>query len=128
MSVGSWQPDSEPTVFPEQALTAALQIQLDPFAEQAPESIQALLPFMKSTPDQWSKPLESLSDDELKQLARFFTLAEAHWAEWFAGDKNPVIWICKVLKKRGAFPDKELTQWIKQNTDNRFLPYGNALG
>ena len=40
---------------------------------------------------------------------------------------SPVIWLCRELKKRGAFPDPELIQWIKENTDNKFLPYGNLL-
>ncbi|MEJ2043732.1 MAG: hypothetical protein P8X74_10825 [Reinekea sp.] len=128
MTVGSWQPDSKPISIPTKAIQYALTQDLENFPVEAPEQLASLQPFMKSTAEQWQPMLDSLSDDELKTLCRFFTLAEATWADWYAGKQNPVIWMCKILKNRGAFPDKELTRWIKQNTKNRFLPYGNALG
>ena len=34
--------------------------------------------------------------------------------------------LVRELKRRGAYP-AELTAWIKANTDNRFLPYGNLM-
>lgn len=70
--------------------------------------------------------VENLSDEVLVDVIHFFTLAEMQLPGWEAGNKNPVIYLVKVLKDRGAF-DPELRRWIKANTDNRYLPYGSAL-
>lgn len=83
--------------------------------------------LMKRHKDDWFKVSEDLEQHTLVHLVRFFTLAEAQLAGWEAGSKSPVIWLCRELKKRGAFPDAELIAWIKDNTDNKFLPYGNLL-
>ena len=77
--------------------------------------------------DDWFNVSEELELHTLVHLVRFFTLAEAQLPGWEAGSKSPVIWLCRELKKRGAFPDPELIQWIKANSDNKFLPYGNIL-
>jgi len=83
--------------------------------------------LMKRHKDDWFKVSEELELHTLIHLVRFFTLAEAQLTGWEAGSKSPVIWLCRELKNRGAFPDSELIQWIKANTDNKFLPYGNLL-
>ena len=75
----------------------------------------------------WAQVSSELSNEQLTHLIRFFTLAEAQLSGWEAGSKSPVVWLCRELKKRGAFPDQELIQWIKANTENKFLPYGNPL-
>ena len=129
MTVGSWEPNSEKKSLPLEALRAALQWHDEQSFPEAPsDALTALQPYAKSSVADWQPAFDAFSSDELKLLCRFFTLAEANWSEWFGGDKNPVIWICKELKNRGDFPDKELTRWIKANTDNRFLPYGNVFG
>lgn len=130
MSLGTWtpaetapQPPSNDTL--KQAAT--LGQNADHFPAQTPNGLGELQSWMKQPHSQWQPVLEPLETDTLINLVRFFTLAEQRWAGWEAGDKNPAIWICKVLKPRGAFPDAELTRWIKDHTDNRFLPYGNPL-
>lgn len=130
MSLGTWTPD-ETTPQPPNNDTlnqaASLGQNADLFPTQTPKGLGELQRWMKQPRSQWQPVLESLETETLIDLVRFFTLAEQRWAGWEAGDKNPAIWICKVLKPRGAFPDAELTRWIKDNTDNRFLPYGNPL-
>jgi hypothetical protein len=129
MTVGSWEPDSPKKEISMEAVIAAVDtISLEAFPKEPSDSILSLQSYSKSTKEDWSEFSEQLTSEQLKSLCRFFTLAESHWQDWEGGDKNPVIWIVKILKKRGDFPDKELTMWIKNNTDNRFLPYGNALG
>lgn len=78
--------------------------------------------LMKLQASDW-QVAEQLSDQELEQLVRFFTLAEMQLSGWDAGKTSPVIYLVKMLKKRGAFAP-ELKKWIKANTDNRFLPNG----
>ncbi|WP_196157544.1 hypothetical protein [Reinekea sp. G2M2-21] len=129
MTVGNWEPGSEQAQIPTDVLLRALSYHDEhSFPEQPPEQLLPLQAFVKVTKSQWQPAFSELDSEQLKRLCRFFTLAEAHWSDWFGGDKNPVIWICKELKKRGEFPDKTLTAWIKENSDNRFLPYGNVLG
>ena len=91
------------------------------------DEISAHRHLMTRHKEDWFKVSEDLEQHTLIHLVRFFTLAEAQLAGWEAGSKSPVIWLCRELKKRGAFPDPELIQWIKENTDNKFLPYGNLL-
>jgi len=83
--------------------------------------------LMKQHKDEWFKVSPDLEQHNIVHLIRFFTLAEAQLPGWEAGSKSPVIWLCRELKSRGAFPDAELIAWIKDNTDNKFLPYGNIL-
>ncbi len=129
MAIGNWEPEAPKTKLTVNMLTPALSLtDPDSFPAEAPAAINALKPFANSFALQWEDVLAQLSDEQLISLIRFFTLAESQWSDWHGGDRNPVIWLCKALKKRGLFPDKELTAWIKNNSDNRFLPYGNALG
>lgn len=129
MTVGSWEPSSSRKSIPLDALKHALAFTDEhSFPSEPPEQLLSLQTFVKVSQASWQDILSSFTSEQLKQLCRFFTLAEKNWSDWFGGDKNPVIWFCKELKLRGDFPDKDLTMWIKQNTDNRFLPYGNVLG
>lgn len=86
------------------------------------QEITAGAALMKLQADAWQAATD-LKDDELEALIRFFTLAEMQLPGWDAGKTSPVIYLVKILKKRGAF-SSELKQWIKTNTDNRFLPNG----
>ena len=128
MTIGSWEP-AAPS-FPDQALLLQATEFTEPeqFTAEPIEALQPLKSQMQMSQAHWQTTLESLKTDQLIALCRFFTLAEANWSDWFGGDRNPVIWICRELKTRGAFPDRNLTSWIKKHSENRFLPYGNVLG
>lgn len=91
------------------------------------DEISDYRPLMKQHKEEWFKVSADLEQHTIVHLIRFFTLAEAQLSGWEAGSKSPVIWLCRELKSRGAFPDAELIAWIKDNTDNKFLPYGNIL-
>ena len=67
-----------------------------------------------------------LSDNVITDLIQFFTLAEMAYTEWRSGKKSPVVYLVKILKSRGVF-GVELRKWIKDNSDNRYLPYGSVL-
>ena len=70
--------------------------------------------------------VNSFPDDVIIDLIKFFTLAEMTYSEWKAGNKSPVIYLVKILKGRAVFCN-ELRKWIKNNSDNRYLPYGSVL-
>lgn len=74
----------------------------------------------------WAAAARELPDDQLVALVRLFTRAEAEFSGWEAGDASPVIPLVAELKARGRY-DSELTAWIKSNSRNRFLPYGNLM-
>ncbi len=74
----------------------------------------------------WAAVAEPLSSAELEDLIRLFTLAEGTLPGWQAEARSPVIPLARVLRTRNAFPEP-LAAWIKDNTDNRFLPYGSLM-
>ena len=82
---------------------------------------------MKLSAHDWQDVLTPLAEDALLQLVRFFTLIEQQLPHWHGGDKSPVIWISRLLKKRGTPLSRETVLWIKANSDNRFLPNGPVL-
>jgi hypothetical protein len=43
---------------------------------------------------------------------------------WRAEERSPVIWLTKILRQKGGKIDKDLLQWIKTESDNKFLPNG----
>jgi hypothetical protein len=69
---------------------------------------------------------EQLRTEDIIALIRFFTLVEMQVSGWDSGKRSPVIPLVKVLKGRDSF-DRELRQWIRASTSNRYLPNGSAL-
>lgn len=88
--------------------------------------------FIKDNADLMQQTQESFDivnrfpDDVIIDLIKFFTLAEMAYSGWKAGEKSPVIYLVKILKGRAVFCD-ELRKWIKNNSDNRYLPHGSVL-
>lgn len=135
-SIGAWSPGDQPNNPDEYAIDADFLSQISQFDENqladigalfTPEQLQQHAALMQLSGKPWAVAADKLTSDTIKQLIKFFTLAEVQLADWHGGDKSPVIWLVKILKQRGEFPDKPLTLWIRANTSNRFLPHGNAL-
>ncbi len=82
---------------------------------------QAIMLLPKS---EWFSMEDTLSNDEIISLIQFFTLAEMKYNEWSAEEKSPVIWLNKLLRKKGSALDKELLLWIKSHSTNKFIPHG----
>lgn len=133
MSLGSWDPgadNDQPKLNPDTiqsfvALSTANK--LDHLADSlSTEEQQRHAALMHIDGEQWFSAAETLSDEDIEHLMRFFTKAE-QLPGWQAGADSPVIWLGKVLKQRGSGISRELTLWIKANSDNRFLPHGALL-
>jgi len=133
MAIGVWDPDSN-SEKPQQIdlfmLQRFIQIardehlhDLDSHVSGSDRSSGAFL--MKLEQSSWQLA-EQLADEEIEHLIRFFTLAEKHISGWQGGKRSPVIWLVKILKERQVFTS-DLRSWIKNNTDNRYLPYGSVL-
>ncbi len=80
--------------------------------------------YMRLPPAQWQQAVSEFSNDELLQLIRFFTRAEMLISGWDAGKDSPAIAINKVLRQRGEKIPKDTLLWIRQHSDNRFIPNG----
>lgn len=92
----------------------------------SPGDIERLAGVAHANRVDWQGAAGNLGDDGLIALIRFYTLAEARFPSWRAGANSPVIVLAKALRQRGAWP-ADLTAWIKEHTDNKFLPYGSLL-
>ena len=83
--------------------------------------------LMQLEPAAWQQAAATFSDSEILHLVRFFTVAEMQLPGWQAGPKSPVIGLAKALRSRGQKLEREILLWIKENSDNRYLPYGPVL-
>lgn len=88
--------------------------------------VERLSGLMRCEPALWPPLLVALDAEALIALIRFFTLAEHELPGWEAGRKSPAIACARALRQRGSYPHS-LTAWIRQHSDNRFLPYGSVL-
>ncbi len=131
MTIGAWDPNAHSPSFAidPQCLRRFIALsetdQLDNLDQQlsSEEKVQQA-PLMRQPRQAWNEVSEQFSDEELRHLVRFFTLAEMQLSGWEAGAESPVVWLVKALRLRQAPPDKDLLLWIKQHSDNRFLPNG----
>ena len=88
---------------------------------------RALAAWMQADHDSWKSAVQPLSDTELLALIRFLTIAEMKVPGWRSDEKSPVIAITSALKQRGRRLDHKFLQWIRANSDNRYLPNGPVL-
>jgi hypothetical protein len=132
MSLGSWDPKIE-AQSNELLLEPDLLRLLIAYSDKeqlaqleqliSPSDKQRLAGLMKIDPLAWQTAAESLLENELLHLIRFFAVAE-NLPGWEAGATSPVIPLAKILRKRGARLDRSLLQWLRKVNDNRYLPYG----
>ncbi len=135
MTTGSWDPDSKKsasniTVDGEllrRLLTIAEGPDLMQLETQMSEQDQKQNAIMQADLTAWQSALGDYSDEQLIALIRFFTLVEMKLGHWVGGAKSPVIYINKILRSRGSKLDKEMLLWIKQHSDNRFIPNGSPF-
>ena len=132
MSLGSWDPDADSAAHHLQIEPATLgrfigysrEEQLSQLEQLiSPDENQLLAGLMQIDHSAWLAAIESLPEEDLLHLIRFFAVAE-NLPGWEAGPKSPVIPLAKTLRKRGVRLDKALLHWLREVNDNRFLPYG----
>ncbi|MDB4453458.1 hypothetical protein N9123_00875 [Pseudomonadales bacterium] len=135
MTTGTWDPGSKTSKLDvnidlallQRFLVLAENNQLSDLANNIDEQDKLQFAIMKADLTQWKNALNDYSETQLIALIRFFTLIEMALPEWAAGAKSPVISINKILKSRGHKLEKDMLLWIKQNSDNRFIPNGSPL-
>ena len=132
MSIGSWDPSlgsqSEALTL-DSVLLTRLQAysrheQLEQLADlMSPEDTQQLAELMQLDHLQWRAAVEPLDSDAIGHLIRFLAVAE-NLPGWEAGAASPVIPLAKVLRERGERLSKEQLLWLREVSENRYLPYG----
>ena len=127
--IDTWDPKAQATELDEGVLAelrqAAKKLDSGDFGLGA-EAVGRLAGVARADRVAWKEVAENLDDATLDALIRLFTLAEGRFSAWEAGAQSPVIVMAKVLRARGTYP-RELTGWVKANSDNKFLPYGSLL-
>ena len=126
--IGEWEPAQTGAPV---TVNDTLLKELAGYAEQPSAAgdvlLQQALPLLKVAEADWQPALNLLDDTQLISLAFFFVRAEASLSGFEAGARNPAIWVFRFLKAQGRKPAKEIVAALKAATDNRFIPYGNAL-
>ena len=132
MSLGSWDPTlhtggvdllAQPGLL-QRLMGYVLEGQLDRLDRLLSEEDKQLLAgLMTIDHEAWRATAEPLPDGELLHLIRFFAAAE-NLPGWEAGANSPVIPLAQILRRRGVRLDRELLHWLREVSDNRFLPYG----
>ena len=132
MSIGSWDPAAESAAYHQQIEPDTLDRFIGYSREEhlaeleqliAGDESQALAGLMQIEHSAWLEAAENRPEEDLVHLIRFFAVAEK-LPGWEAGAKSPVIPLARVLRNRGQRLDKSLLQWLRDVSDNRFLPYG----
>lgn len=134
MTIGSWDPNEKTTTANDEvnsellacfiAATKKLPCELNTIlsSEQLQKS-----QIIEASASAWQIAINEFSNEELVLLIQFFTVVEAQLPAWAAGAKSPAILINRELRRRGEKLNKEILLWIKDNTDNRFIPNGSPI-
>ncbi len=133
MSVGAWDPSqvagNDSFVIDQAVLNEFISLSdadklgdLD--AHLSKDTISAQAPLMRQAKERWFDAAQPLDNTQIVSLIRFFTMAEMQLGGWEAGSESPVIWLTKLLRQRKAPLDRSTLLWIRENSDNRFIPNG----
>ena len=126
MSTGTWDPSAAGAA-PD--LDKALLERLARLDEAGPlsalgEHLEAgMAGIMTLDHAQWTALADELDSSTVISLIRVLTVAEK-LPGWEAAERSPVIPLAKSLRRRGEKLDRELLLWIREHSDNRYLPYG----
>lgn len=123
MSVDSWQPAPTSPSISEEQVEKLLKL-TTPDTDLTPD-LEWIQPFAQLDKKIWLQAGAELKPEQLVKLIKLFTLCEAQ-GNWSLGEKSAVIPLFKLLKKQTGI-DRELVQWIKQHTDNKYLPFGPLM-
>ena len=126
MSVDSWQPVNIPTQITDEHVSQLLALsQGQPKECDLTSELDWIQPLALLDGKIWHQLALTFSPEQLKALIALLTQAE-HQGNWKLGDKSPVIPLFKAMRKQQGV-DRELVQWVKAHTDNKFLPFGPLL-
>ena len=134
MTIGSWDPNKKTTTANDEVNSELLACFIAA-TKKLPCELNTILPkeqlqqsqIIEASASAWQIAINEFSNKELVLLIQFFTVVEAQLPAWTAGPKSPAILINRELRRRGEKLNKEILLWIKDNTDNRFIPNGSPI-
>lgn len=128
--IGEWQPTNssgKSETIPTPELIRTLADNSTSPNRVTPDIRLAAQECIKCSPDLWTDSFKNIEDDALIGLAFFYIRAESTIAGFEAGAANPAILVFRYLKSEGRKPSKDIIKAMKAETDNRFIPHGDAL-
>ena len=132
--VDTWQPNNSLPSITSDGLKSFLSNEyplvspMTPVESLSNEQRQTMAHWLKAHESEWSSVIETLETAEVLYLCALLTVGEQHIGEWQCGKRNPTILAVRHLRKMGKAPEKDFIRWLKKQTDNRYIPYGDALG
>ncbi|GMG87158.1 hypothetical protein [Biformimicrobium ophioploci] len=130
MTIGAWTPpsDKKPAKIEREQLQRFIDLlesnQAPALADLLAQEDQQSDFLVRLPGKEWLQEADNWSDGEIWHLIQFFALAEAQLPSWEGGAESAVIPLAKSLRRRKSPLNKEQLMWLKQNSENRFLPYG----
>ncbi len=126
MSVDSWQPVQVAKQLDPTLLRKLTQLALQySSADDLTADFTWIQPLVLIDNKIWAQSALTLENNELIGLIQILTIIEQA-KDLDLSDKSPVIPLFKALRKKIGI-DKELVQWVKEHSDNKYLPFGPLL-
>ncbi|WP_297533185.1 hypothetical protein [Thalassolituus sp.] len=128
--IGEWNPSATTTeteTVPTSNELRQLAAAADNPASAAEQLRNRAANWIRSSQSDWEQSLSDLADAELINIAFFYIRAEQTLSGFESGSNNPAIRIFRYLKSQGRKPGKDIVRKMKAETDNRFIPHGDAL-
>lgn len=125
MSVDAWQPVPQITSIDSAALERLVSVAAQAAEGNLTTDLDWIQPFAQMNHSAWSPAIAQLDTDKMISLIKLFTMVEKQ-AGWDLAEKSAVIPLFKALRKEVGI-DRALVQWVKDHTDNKFLPFGPLL-
>ncbi|MGB1091054.1 MAG: hypothetical protein ACPGYX_02935 [Oceanobacter sp.] len=125
MTIEEWQPAAI-NQQPQSGVLERLADQCEKFLDtpQASDELNQAQSWCHLDEPAWQPALESLSTEQLRNLAMIFASAEQSFGNWQLGANNPAIWVCRHLKRIGNYPEKDYLRKLKSLSSNRYIPRG----
>ena len=131
MSTESWQPVQAPSSLDENSInklnTLAQQFtqnQYD-FATLNSDDATWLSTTMQAKHEAWLDVAGKLNADDLISAIQLLTVIEQEKNLGLA-ERSPVIVLFKQYKKMAGI-NRELVQWVKEHSENKYLPFGPIM-
>ena len=133
MTIESWSPTASQQPLPETInfsryiALGSESLHVDDLQNNRELETSVLTQLIKQPDEYWQNKCQDFKTEDIVALIRFFTVLEESDSQFSCGDKSPVIYLNKILKRRKSPLDKEMLLWIRANSSNRFLPNGRIF-
>ena len=128
MTTESWQPVQAASTIDETSTAKLLELAQQFTQNQmqlASEDMSWCAQLAQAKHDAWVNFASELKADALEHCIRLLTVVEQEQNLGLA-ERSPVIVLFKQHKKLSGI-NRDLVQWVKAHTENKFLPFGPIM-